>query len=540
MIINADCREVLATLPANSVDAVVTDPPYFLTSIAKRFGKAGSAPAQHGSDGRFKRLSGGFMNQGWDSPESPVIDPGFAHWLAGFVDGEGCFSVHRKVVNGYETYDCQFTMGLRSDDKPILVEIQRHLGGIGSIADRPARETGNGKPQARFCVSSKTDCQKLRAIFEVFPLRAKKARDFEIWSHALDSWIAHSPGEWGDMAWYRRRLMDVKLFGSTYRAETVFHYSVATALLRVLKPGGHLLMFGGTRTYHRMACAVEDAGFEVRDQLSWIFGSGFPKSHDVSKALSDEYLSDQWEGWGTALKPAHEPILLARKPLTGTVAGNVMLHGTGAINIDDCRVPIDANADASQLRTMTRSQRTEDLNGHEWGLSKAGADTPVVVRADGRWPANLIHDGSEEVVSAFPVTTSGSMKAGTIRNGENKIYGKGMSQPGKSATTVDIIANSGSAARFFYCAKASKADREEGNGHPTVKPTDLMRYLCRLITPPGGTVLDPFAGSGSTGKAAHLEGFKFIGIELDPQFAEIASRRANCRIIDADTFALIG
>jgi DNA modification methylase len=337
--------------------------------------------------------------------------------------------------------------------------------------------------------------------------------------------------------------------------------------LRVLKPGGHLLAFSGSRTYHRMTVAIEDAGFDIRDQIMWVYGSGFPKSMDVSKAIdkaggdalawrafSEEYakavrvshmthsdidrelgikssscywartdhrggmpprhhwervrdllaLSDdfvrlydeaerevigqrfingqegtaggykngiasirgadvsckreiditapatdaakQWQGWGTALKPAHEPICVARKPLIGTVAANVLSHGTGALNIDGCRV---------------------------------GDDT-------GRWPANLIHDGSEEV---------------TDRMGEP--------------------------ARFFYCAKASNADREAGNNHPTVKPTELMRYLCRLVTPPNGIVLDPFMGSGSTGKAAKLEGFGFIGIEQNKEYIDIASSRID-------------
>ena len=297
--------------------------------------------------------------------------------------------------------------------------------------------------------------------------------------------------------------------------------------LRVLKPGGHLLAFSGSRTYHRMACAIEDAGFEIRDQMMWVYGSGFPKSHNISKALDKSAGAErevigmkkagigtgksygkivgerekpmtnevpitapttaaakQWEGWGTALKPAHEPICLARKPIEGTVSDNVLKWEVGGLNLDGCRV---------------------------------GEET-------GRFPANLMHDGSQEVVDLFP--------------GENE----------------------SSAARFFYCPKASKADRDEGcesleekrtaklggsnndrddldpvserfrtspsrNNHPTVKPKELMRYLCRLITPPGGVVLDPFTGSGSTGKAALIEGFSFVGIELSAEYAEIARHR---------------
>ena len=223
--------------------------------------------------------------------------------------------------------------------------------------------------------------------------------------------------------------------------------------LRVLKPGGHLLAFAGTRTQHRMACNIEDAGFDIRDMIAWITNKTFPKSLNVSKAIDKAeviaHLGDaarQWDGWGTALKPAMEPITVARKPLCGTVAENVLRHGTGGINVDGCRV-------------------------------------------GERWPANLIHDGSDEVVGLL-----------------------------------------GSAARFFYCAKASKRDRGEGNRHPTVKPTDLMRYLCRLVTPPGGTVLDPFMGSGSTGKAAMLEGFRFIGIEREAEYVEIAKARIQAAI----------
>lgn len=244
--------------------------------------------------------------------------------------------------------------------------------------------------------------------------------------------------------------------------------------LRVLKPGGHLLAFGGSRTYHRLAAAIEDAGFEIRDQIMWIYGSGFPKSHNLDGA---------WSGWGTALKPAHEPICVARKPLRDTVAVNVLAHGTGALNIERCRVG----------------------------------------DAGGRWPANVIHDGSEEVLQAFPdakgqqgdLKETGRPRLSLGRFGD-------MAPPRAHRARVETET---SAARFFYCAKASKADRGAENIHPTVKPTDLMRYLCRLVTPPGGLVLDPFMGSGSTGKAAILEGFRFVGCELQPEYIEIARAR---------------
>jgi DNA modification methylase len=351
--------------------------------------------------------------------------------------------------------------------------------------------------------------------------------------------------------------------------------------LRVLKPGGHLLAFAGTRTQHRMAVRIEDAGFEIRDMIAWVYGSGFPKSLDVSKALdksnaeagrlhkftewmrstgvtakqinaatgtfmASHYLTAgsqpaiptpdlwaiirpmcgdvpawvdelvarisaerevasqqrgtmlavapgqdndrsattldvtapataaarQWAGWGTALKSALEPITFARKPLAGTVAENVLRHGTGGLNIDGCRIPGE------------KPQVTQGVNSNASSFNVAKERRISGDPNEGRWPANLIHDGSEEVVEVF-----------------------------------------GEPARFFYCAKASKRDRGEGNVHPTVKPTDLMRYLCRLVTPPGGVVLDPFMGSGSTGKAAVLEGFRFVGIEREAEYVEIARAR---------------
>lgn len=391
--------------------------------------------------------------------------------------------------------------------------------------------------------------------------------------------------------------------------------------LRVLKPGGHLLAFAGTRTQHRMAVRIEDAGFEIRDMIAWVYGSGFPKSLDVSKAIDKMDAADeqerrrlaftawvrshgvtsrqideatgtnmgghyttaasqpaimtrehleacrhlfrdvpqwveqeadkrsvesenfkrrevigtetrfnepsgivsagreerqlverkitaahtdaarQWQGWGTALKPALEPITVARKPLAGTVAENVLAHGTGALNIDGCRVGTESTRRADCSQMFSKGGVRDDNGNPALNRSATGSDS-------GRWPANLIHDGSED---------------GTAPLGE--------------------------AARFFYCAKASRADRNaglvdpgaqfkrgatlrqventetKGNTHPTVKPTDLMRYLCRLVTPPGGLVLDPFMGSGSTGKAALLEGFKFLGIDMAAEYVGIARAR---------------
>jgi hypothetical protein len=322
--------------------------------------------------------------------------------------------------------------------------------------------------------------------------------------------------------------------------------------LRVLKPGGHLLAFAGTRTQHRMAVRIEDAGFEIRDMIAWVYGSGFPKSLDVSKAIDAslgaeravtraarvDWLPDgntpfdmrsstdrerrdepataaarQWQGWGTALKPALEPITVARKPLVGTVAQNVLAHGTGGLNIDGCRV-------GTTPRTTHARGNVRGEPGEIYGNGK-GLPQVEYSGASARWPANLIHDGSDEVTGLFPVVKAGvaGKRTGTSKIGAIGVAGYGEQWGGYGDT--------GSAARFFYCAKASRSDRGEGNGHPTVKPTDLMRYLCRLVTPPGGLVLDPFAGSGSTGKAAVMEGFRFVGIEREAEYVEIARARID-------------
>lgn len=348
--------------------------------------------------------------------------------------------------------------------------------------------------------------------------------------------------------------------------------------LRVLKPGGHMVAFSGSRTYHRMTCAIEDAGFEVRDQIMWVYGSGFPKSHNISKALDksagvereivkqvkrsgkekgvfgqmngNNFITNptapeakQWDGWGTALKPAHEPIVLARKPLDGTVAANVLKWGVGGLNIDGSRVGTEGGTAGAGAGAGARVFGN-GLNG-SFGKPVEGL---------GRFPANLIHDGSQQVLDLFP-DSNGSGSARVLkRNKKSEENGWGLNQ-NESDEVVLSNAGSGSAARFFYCPKANKADRNEGcenlpdqewksegaaiserenrpfnpskNNHPTVKPTELMRYLCRLITPPNGTILDPFNGSGSTGKAAMLEGFNYIGIEMDEAYIAIATARIN-------------
>jgi DNA modification methylase len=406
--------------------------------------------------------------------------------------------------------------------------------------------------------------------------------------NSIDAIVTDPPYELGFMG---------KAWDSTGIA---YNTEVWAQCLRVLKPGGHLLAFGGSRTYHRLAVAIEDAGFQIRDQIMWVYGSGFPKSLNVSKAIdkmanaerevigvgssgksrnvlmvnntfggeyeitasaTDE--AKQWEGWGTALKPAHEPIVLARKPLTGTVAETVLEHGTGALNIDGCRVDYvsedDKNLAHYNALGMDRLKRDYgiELGSFEGGWKKKSPTLPT-----GRFPANFIHDGSDEVLELFPQSNGGAYPS---KRGQavNTTFASGQETEGGFRKMGD----SGSAARFFYCAKANKRDRNEGldgfeqkqtlggggltaelredgsyetasaggkfgsikakqqNNHPTVKPTNLMRYLCRLITPPNGTILDPFAGSGSTGKAAILEGFNFVGIEQSAEYVEIATAR---------------
>lgn len=409
-----DCLEVIRLIPDSSIDAIVTDPPYALVSIAKRFGSEAAAPAQHGIDGAFARASRGFMGKEWDT-------------------GEVAFAV-------------------------------------------------------------------------------------EFWRQCF----------------------------------------------RVLKPGGYVVAFSGTRTYHRLACAIEDAGFEIRDQLAWAYGTGFPKAADVSKQIDKRLGAErekvrhkprpessgtmagssdsrpwieksreagfhevdgdtpvtpeamEWEGWKTALKPAWEPIVMARKPCMvpddggrlrpATVAENIMHWGTGALNIGACR--IDAEKPTGWGGAAGGSRERVCTPGN-----KEGDARPV----QGRFPANIVHDGSQEVLDAFPETSTGGAPTAGDRNGD--VFGKFAE---RSLTSHGV--SEGSAARFFYSAKADKDDRLRSE-HPTVKPVDLMQWLIRLVCRKGGTVLDPFAGTGTTGQAAFWEDTKAVLIEREPEYqADIAFR----------------
>jgi DNA modification methylase len=310
--------------------------------------------------------------------------------------------------------------------------------------------------------------------------------------------------------------------------------------LRVLKPGGHLLSFGGTRTYHRLVVNIEDAGFEIRDCIQWLYGSGFPKSHNIKEG--------DFKGYGTALKPANEPICVARKPLEKglTVAENVQKYGTGAINIDASRIGTEKIEKGRAGRGIAES------SSYHNGLKP----TETKEFVEGRWPANIILD--EEAAQVLD-EQSGVLKSGKLNQANIKADNNKYGQHDKYNNPKVFEADSGGASRLFYVAKASKRERNAGldgvvkekqgarpnsadasgkfpdhdhrqtggNNHPTVKPVKLMEYLIKLVTPPNGTVLDPFMGSGSTGVAAKQLGFKFVGCEMNKEYFQIAEKRYN-------------
>jgi DNA modification methylase len=388
----------------------------------------------------------------------------------------------------------------------------------------------------------------------------------EIPNNSMDSIVTDPPYELGFMG---------KKWDSTGIAYNVDLWREA---LRVLKPGGHLLAFGGTRTYHRMTCAIEDAGFEIRDCIQWIYGSGFPKSMDISKAIDkaagaerevvgskgqtgknstirrsaqvvqgyrpdgQEYAglqldyipitapatdaAKQWEGWGTALKPANEPIVVARKPISGTVAENVLQWGTGGINIDDCRIESDGEIiqQSGELQDMARSTINSGYDRKNKTMFRTGKpkERSGPANSQGRFPANVIFD--EEAAEML------DRQSGTLKSGDNCVrrqegYFMEHGGLGKAGDIQTTYGDSGGASRFFYCAKASQSERGEGNKHPTVKPIKLIKYLVTLVTPKGGTSLDPFEGSGTHGKACEELGFNYIGFESDEENYAIACNR---------------
>ena len=359
LLLNGDCIEQMQKLIDDGVqvDSVVTDPPYHLASIVKRFGKEGSAPAQYGTDGAFKRAATGFMGKEWDG---------------------------------------------------------------GDIAFRP-----------------------------------------ETWELAL----------------------------------------------KLLKPGGHILAFSASRNYHRMAVAIEDAGFEIRDQMMWLYGSGFPKSLNLGN------------GWGTALKPAHEPIVMARKFIEGTNKQNKEKYGTGGLNIDGCRIEGEGNTERKITNRKTRSEDGVWTDGNS-GMKAEGSQ---YADADprGRFPANVMHNGLEEEWAKFfycPKTSKAEKNKGLDSFEAKPMAWGNQAKAELKRGNLDWKGNQGDG------TKHNKVSMRV-NTHPTVKPQELMKYLCRMVTPKGGTVLDPFMGSGSTGCAAKDEGFNFIGIEKEKEYFDIADAR---------------
>ena len=347
--------------------------------------------------------------------------------------------------------------------------------------------------------------------------------------------------------------------------------------LTVLKPGGHMLVFGGTKTYHRIACAIEDAGFEIRDCIMYLYATGMPKALNIGLAIDkkngEEYkpsnIKNDWAGWFSSLKPSYEPIIVARKPVDGSIVDNVLEYGVGGINIDECRVPLELGYE--QKTTLRKSRQDGNVFDNSSCGFKSESNTVASANPSGRFPSNVIHDGSEEVVEMFP-NRKGASSQNNYSNGH--IYRGQSLQESKTSLNGyrEWYNDDGSAARFFYCAKASKQDRDEGldlfeekkvygddmqwgygnteddnfgdrvanvkrrNTHPTVKPSSLMRYLVRLVTPKGGVVLDPFNGSGSTGKACMLENrernknYKYIGIELTNEYLPISKARIEYAI----------
>jgi len=555
-----DLRKVLPTLPENSVDFVVTDPPYLLN----------------------------FMEKEWDKAEGgiPTNELVFRAWFAGLVAGEGCFRIHRERDGGY--YACEFSIKMRADEAPLLRALAHRIS-AGNIRDLPAESRIiDSAPAVKWVVHSRQDCWKIARLLDGTPLYAKKQREYDLWRKALQVWTEtprgdrwHGPRDnsamealWVGMK--ELRPFDQELADSDFnpfgQPDYLFHYQWAKACLRVTKPGGLLLAFGGTRTYHRLTCAIEDAGWEIRDCLMWLYGQGFPKSADIGKLIDKakgaerQVIGDKldrpgyhlhegkgngcygggkglhapgtdarlkaaqitapatpeaakWTGWAMALKPAWEPIVLAMKPMEGTIANNVLAWGVAGMNIDACRLdtpPRTTHADGNHI-------------GNRNGATsyRIGAEGYAFPGASGRYPANLLLDeeAAVQLDAQTGTLTSGKMKAGQKRKaskGEGGYHGDFPDE----ATATDTYGDSGGASRFFYQAKATKRERGPGNDHPTVKPLALMRYLLTLLsTPDGGVILDPFAGSGSTLVAAQKLGRRCIGIELTEHNCEIARKR---------------
>jgi len=628
---HGDCLDVLRTLPDASVDSVVTDPPYNLS----------------------------FMAKPWDAFEGRE-DAGFAYWLSGLIDGEGHFAIKAHSRGTHAPY---FALKMRADERGTLDRIRRSLGvGVVSL------EAKEPNPMAKYVIQDKAGCQRLVDLLDKYPLRAKKQLDYWTWREAVCEWTSRPRGNrWhggtdnGHMAELRSRLMETRAYADVPWSGHEFQDWCrlwATECLRVLKPGGHAIAFGGTRTFHRLAAGFEDAGFEVRDSIAWMYGSGFPKSLDVSKAIdkrrhdgadirrvtawvaatrtaagvtnrdidaafgfngmaghwttqgpqaaiptldhtpallavlgisvedvpdeirallidlngmkgqpgpawfareitqaearplvSGETISfdqrsskererrdipatpdaERWQGWGTALKPAFEPVVVARKPLIGTVAANVLAHGTGALNIDGCRInPGEAVPGGGGFKGGAASRHEGWTRpSHAGGYSTENHNL-------GRWPTNVALD-STQAAALDEMSGESASRVGKPR-GSDAGDGWGMTATGAE------YADSGGPSRFFFVAKADSDERPRVNGvaHPTVKPLDLMRWLVRLVTPPGGVVVDPFAGSGTTVEACILEGLHCLAIERESDYLPLIVSRIHRRRDPVEAIKITG
>lgn len=608
-----DCMELMKQIPDNSIDAIVTDPPYFL----------------------INESGGGFMSKTWDSLNSSGIydivwkSEEFAKNVERFflllkteLNLEEEFSV-QETVNIHSKRIIELKPNARSVEKKslhtehklkantdfvqgIVLTKQEVLDMCKELLKSPMYAIESQKEDALFVIPyflmenqikntaqenalnnlKKRECKgKITHLSLMEEARIKGLIEAMIGKKLENKFIQEMDGnvEYVENIAIKRKYRHITLLGTEKKnimewitsllfATNVIQKSKAkmqnflmyqftlnwsTEAFRILKHGGHLLSFGGTRTYHRMTCAIEDAGFEIRDCIIWCYGSGFPKSLNVGKAM-DKMLGNErkvigdkqksgmsrfnkyrynkytdypnedkitkgntkWEGWGTALKPALEPIVMARKPLgEKTVTKNVLKWGTGGLNIDECRIPTNEN--------RNRQQKDSPLPSKYGFNNNSMGNRFVELNPQGRFPANFIHDGSPEVVRMFPECKSTRSARGGARNNGTTVYQK-MSQ-NREMNYECGFTDSGSASRFFYCAKAGREDRDFGltetkNTHPTVKPLRLMRYLCRLVTPPNGIVLDPFAGTGSTCISARQEGFRFIGMEKEHQYCKIANR----------------
>ncbi len=517
-LVHGDCLTVLKKIPDNSVDCVVTDPPYLID----------------------------FMGKSWDRvQENHSVSP-FEAWLSGFIAGEGCFLIKPQHAATKLNYSCAFTLKLRKDDEAVIRALVDRIGGTIQYADALVNSHGiRSSRTVRWNVQSKADCWKLAGILDKIPLFAKKHRDYILWRKALELWSAVKNGshrnDYTELRNLHEQLKGQKKFLDTPLSDTIFddpflpplakfYYEWTKECLRILKPGGYLVSTADARTYHWLAAAAESSGFNIRRMISWIYGQSMNKGYDLGQSIekfqtmgtarrSDRDLGGQsrnrwssttdgqkggisntggqiplttvdakrWAGWNTDIKSMQEPILIAQKPLSEkNYAANVLKWGVGAFNSDACRVPRG--------------------------------------KGDGAMPGNVIHDGSDSVMSRFSEFGESKSRKGKPRRSV---------QPGtvgfKSTHTGAEYDDEGSPARFFYCAKPTAKEKSANgqidNDHPTVKPIALMQYLVRLVCPKNGLVLDPFTGSGTTAVACIREGFRFIGIEKEAPYVKIATTR---------------